>query len=298
MATAIISLTRVLRGRALRPSGSMVPISPRVFCTFGAKVLRGGMPGRRAPVRRGGRGRLTNSVTLAGVSRQPDSGVRTRRGAFEAIAEAAQTGSGTPGRRSQLRSCATWRSRPRSSNNSPVMSRIALAFSCFFSLLFRGRLPAAAAFHLPAEAALPPLSESRPSLAPVAPPPPPATSVPVPSASHVREEGALVLLGLLQREGRLVDFLRESLDQHADAAIGAAVRDIHRGCKKVLDEHLRLEPVMPGQEDGPVVVPRGFRSGGGAPHRQSLRRTAVPRYSRAPRVAGTGDEVADPHRGF
>ena len=74
----------------------------------------------------------------------------------------------------------------------------------------------------------------------------------------MREEGALVLLGLLQREGRLVDFLRESLDQHADAAIGAAVRDIHRGCKKVLDEHLRLEPVMPGQEEGPVVVPRGF----------------------------------------
>jgi hypothetical protein len=68
----------------------------------------------------------------------------------------------------------------------------------------------------------------------------------------------LLLLGLLQREGRLVDFLRESLDQHPDAAIGAAVRDVHRGCRKVLEEHVRLEPVMPGSEDGPVVVPRGF----------------------------------------
>jgi hypothetical protein len=75
---------------------------------------------------------------------------------------------------------------------------------------------------------------------------------------EVRNEGALLLLGLLQREGRLVDFLSEGLEQHGDAAIGAAVRDIHRGCRKVLQEHVRLEPVMPGQEEGPVVVPRGF----------------------------------------
>jgi hypothetical protein len=130
------------------------------------------------------------------------------------------------------------------------MSRIALAFSCFFSVLFRGRLPGAAALYLPPELA--PTSPPQPAALPAAPAPPP------PSAGDERVEGALQLLGLLQREGRLVDFLRESLDQHADAAIGAAVRDIHRGCKKVLDDHLRLEPVMPGQEEGPVVVPRGF----------------------------------------
>jgi hypothetical protein len=142
------------------------------------------------------------------------------------------------------------------------MSRVALAFSCLFSLLFRGRLPAAAARYLPSGAALPAPAEAMPFLPPVAPAPVPAstTSPSAPSASPAdgRVEGALLLLGLLQREGRLVDFLRESLDQHADAAIGAAVRDIHRGCKKVLDEHVRLEPVMPGQEEGPVVVPRGF----------------------------------------
>jgi hypothetical protein len=135
------------------------------------------------------------------------------------------------------------------------MSRIGLAFSCFFSLLFRGRLPAAAALHLPVEAL--PAPEVKPALLP--PPAAPAPAPPrEPAAGESRVEGALQLLGLLQREGRLVDFLRESLDQHPDAAIGAAVRDIHRGCKKVLDEHLRLEPVMPGQEEGPVVVPRGF----------------------------------------
>jgi hypothetical protein len=154
------------------------------------------------------------------------------------------------------------------------MRRITLAFSCFFSVLFRGRLPASAEPLFPRPGALPPAPTDRPPQLPAAPrapaaAAPPAPIPPAPSAPHRpagrdpapsdgRTEGALLLLGLLQREGRLVDFLRESLDNHPDAAIGAAVRDIHRGCKKVLDEHLRLEPVMPGQEEGPVVVPRGF----------------------------------------
>jgi hypothetical protein len=181
------------------------------------------------------------------------------------------------------------------------MSRIVLAFACFFSVLFRGRLPPRALQLLPEEflhgppTPPPRLKEvdiSRPPAVPVPPPvalsgglaaPAPTTTSGTYSAvgavagsasaaamprfatpprgadiAEHRSEGALLMLGLLQREGRLVDFLRESLDQHPDAAIGAAVRDIHRGCKKVLEEQFRLEPVMPGREEGPVVVPRGF----------------------------------------
>ena len=77
------------------------------------------------------------------------------------------------------------------------------------------------------------------------------------TAQHHRD-GALALLALLQREGRLVDFLREPLDGFADADIGAAARDVHRGCKKVLDQHLSFEPVMPGAEEEKVTVPKGF----------------------------------------
>src|SRR5882757_5133694 len=142
------------------------------------------------------------------------------------------------------------------------MSRLSFAFSCFWSVLFRGKLPNAAILYLPDVAAPEVPAPAQPSVAPPAPRPalPVAAAVAVrgPDTPAVHAEGALLLLALLQREGRLVDFLSEALDQHADAAIGAAVRDIHRGCRKVLDEHLRLEPVMPGQEDGPVVVPRGF----------------------------------------
>jgi hypothetical protein len=144
------------------------------------------------------------------------------------------------------------------------MSRIGVAFSSFFGLLFQGKLPPEAALYLPPEAlppgppaALPPVPTGPPPAAPASEHPSQLTSS-LPTSGASRTEGALLLLGLLQREGRLVDFLRESLEQHPDAAIGAAVRDVHRGCRKVLEEHVRLEPVMPGSEDGPVVVPRGF----------------------------------------
>jgi Domain of unknown function (DUF2760) len=143
------------------------------------------------------------------------------------------------------------------------MSRIGVAFSSFFGLLFRGKLPPEAALYLPPEAAPPGPPAALPPVAVAPPPTGPASDRPSSPSSSAssgasRADGALLLLGLLQREGRLVDFLRESLEQHPDAAIGAAVRDVHRGCRKVLEEHVRLEPVMPGNEDGPVVVPRGF----------------------------------------
>jgi hypothetical protein len=141
------------------------------------------------------------------------------------------------------------------------MSRLSVAFSSFFSVLFRGKLPEAAILYLPPDSLAPPPQPLAPVIAAPLTGAAPAVQRPaarVGESPEVRNEGALLLLGLLQREGRLVDFLSEGLDQHGDAAIGAAVRDIHRGCRKVLQEHVRLEPVMPGQEEGPVVVPRGF----------------------------------------
>jgi hypothetical protein len=69
---------------------------------------------------------------------------------------------------------------------------------------------------------------------------------------------ALRLLALLQQEGRLVDFLEEDIGPYEDAQVGAAVRSIHDGCRKVLRERIQLQRIV-DQEDGAVVeVPRGF----------------------------------------
>jgi hypothetical protein len=150
------------------------------------------------------------------------------------------------------------------------MSRVYLAFASFFSLLFRGRLPEGAKQLLPApEPALEVKPEVRPEVkietkieAPrPAPEPAPAPVAQSANQAALRTEGALMLLTLLQREGRLLDFLRESLDGYDDASIGVAVRDVHRDCRRALDEHLKLEPVMPGEEEASVTVPKGFDPG-------------------------------------
>jgi hypothetical protein len=86
----------------------------------------------------------------------------------------------------------------------------------------------------------------------LAPPPPKEEGPPKPDARPLR------LLALLQREGRLLDFLLETIESYPDDQIGAAVRDIHRQCKAALNEHLVLEPVLPQDEGAPVTVPAGF----------------------------------------
>jgi hypothetical protein len=82
-----------------------------------------------------------------------------------------------------------------------------------------------------------------------APAPPPA---PPPSTAAVH------MLSILQQDGRLIDFLQESIDPYSDAQIGAAVRAIHEGCRKTIAEHMNLEPVLKGEEGSEVIVPQGF----------------------------------------
>jgi hypothetical protein len=127
--------------------------------------------------------------------------------------------------------------------------RLYLAFACFFAFLFGKRLPAAALemAGVKPEKALPP---------PAPPPPPPAPKGPDPA--EIAVAGAMQLLGTLQREGRLVDFLMEPIDDYPDAQVGAAVRTIHRDCRKALAGTVRLEAVLEGQEEAPVTVAAGF----------------------------------------
>jgi hypothetical protein len=137
----------------------------------------------------------------------------------------------------------------------------------------RGAAPAAAppASGAPAKPAAVPAPP--PALAPVpAPVPAPAPAVP-PAAKPAdpradvkladvkladRRGAALQLLGALQREGRLVDFVEEDLAGFPDAAIGAAARTVHAGCKKVIHELFRLEPVYREAEGAAVTVAAGF----------------------------------------
>lgn len=68
----------------------------------------------------------------------------------------------------------------------------------------------------------------------------------------------LRVLAILQRDGRLVDFLQEDIDTYSDGQVGAAVRDIHKGCRKALRSYLTIESVMDQDEETQVTVPAGF----------------------------------------
>ena len=68
----------------------------------------------------------------------------------------------------------------------------------------------------------------------------------------------LRVLAVLQRDGRLVDFLQEDIDPYTDEQIGVAARDIHRGCRKALRDYFTITPILPGAEEDAVTVGRDF----------------------------------------
>ena len=108
------------------------------------------------------------------------------------------------------------------------MGRILLAFRCFFGILFSGALPAEVAKTLG-------LSKAAPAAKPVEPPP-----------DHI--DGAVGLLGILQRDARLVDFLMEDISGYDDDQVGAAVRTVHDQSRDSLLRYVSLTPVIDAVE--------------------------------------------------
>lgn len=132
-----------------------------------------------------------------------------------------------------------------------LFSRIVIAFGAYFRALFdaefAGRLRAPRA--------------GEPALA--LPGPRPEAQVEPPKPVVLREPGpdaALVLLSVLQREGRFLDFVSEDVSSFSDAEMGAAARVVHAGCRKALAELLDLAPAHDGAEGARVTVAKGFDS--------------------------------------
>lgn len=109
----------------------------------------------------------------------------------------------------------------------------------------------------------PPAPTPVPAPAPVVvtpPPPPPAPPAPpqIITLKEATPDAALQLLGLLQRDARLIDFVQEDIAGYDDADIGAAARLVHEGCRKVLAEHVTLAPVRAEAEGARLTLPAGF----------------------------------------
>jgi hypothetical protein len=126
--------------------------------------------------------------------------------------------------------------------------RISYATRCFFSVLSRGEVPEDIASEVTGSAA--PEREREPAPAPAA--------LAEAASAEDSSDRAVQLLALLQRDGRLVDFLGEDITPYQDAQVGAAVREVHANCRKALEQYVVLEPVLAGEEDRPVTVQEGF----------------------------------------
>lgn len=71
-------------------------------------------------------------------------------------------------------------------------------------------------------------------------------------------DAALQLLGLLQKEARFIDFIKEDIATYSDADIGVAARVVHEGCNKAINEHFTLAPIRSEQEGGKITLQQGF----------------------------------------
>ena len=109
------------------------------------------------------------------------------------------------------------------------MKRLSFAIRSFFSILFGGKLPDDIARSY---------GYTRLKVA-----------TPAKSAAQIRAaDGALQILGILQRDARLLDFLMEDIAGYSDDQVGAAVRNLHEQARTALNRHLQLAPVIDGVE--------------------------------------------------
>jgi hypothetical protein len=93
----------------------------------------------------------------------------------------------------------------------------------------------------------------------LAPKPAPAPKAkPKPPAPEIKPaDGALQLLGMLQREARVLDFFMEDIAAYSDEQVGAAARDVHEHTREILARHFAPAPVIDGVEGSPATAPDG-----------------------------------------
>ena len=126
--------------------------------------------------------------------------------------------------------------------NVPLFSRLIVALQTFFRIVADGRY-AGRVLRLESD-----------GTTPVRALPTGAQSV-----QPVRDlRPALQLLSVLQREGRLVDFVQQDILSFSDADVGVAARVVHEGCRRALQRVVQFAPVQDEMEGNAITVPEGY----------------------------------------
>lgn len=136
-----------------------------------------------------------------------------------------------------------------------------MAFVCWFRVLFDGKFAARVRALSPeaeagAEAGTETATEQRSETTQASLEAEPAPS-PEPDPRE-RIAPALQLLGLMQREGRFVDFIEQDLTGFSDADVGTAARVVHEGCRRALQSRATITPCRTESEGAAITLAPGF----------------------------------------
>ena len=63
-----------------------------------------------------------------------------------------------------------------------------------------------------------------------------------------------MLLRLLQRDGRFVDFVQQDITSFGDSDVAAAARVVHEGCRRAFSGHAKISPVRPEAEGSKLTL--------------------------------------------
>lgn len=140
----------------------------------------------------------------------------------------------------------------------PWWRRIGLAFSVFFRILFDVPFAASIAGGAKPDGKVADRQATEPDWAAAEAEAKALAQKGEPPALPSPDTGALVLLSLLQNEGRFVDFVQQDIAGYPDADIGAVARVVHSGCRKVLSSHLRIAAIRGEAEGQRVALEPGF----------------------------------------
>lgn len=143
----------------------------------------------------------------------------------------------------------------------PFATRLWLAWACFFRVLADGAFAGRVVAVRDKMPELPPAPEAPKPREEPSPEPAPVVSAAKPKAEPPEKPDvtpALQLLSLLQREGRLIDFLEQDVAGFSDADVGAAARVVHEGCRKTLRGHCKISPVRAEEEGSKVTIAQGY----------------------------------------
>jgi hypothetical protein len=143
-----------------------------------------------------------------------------------------------------------------------LFSRIWLSWVTAFRIVFDGVF--ATQVIALARPELGPARSQPASPAPAAPPAPVTPPEPSPrkdtqpavalTPTESAEDGAKLLLRLLQRDGRFVDFVQQDITSFGDSDVAAAARVVHEGCRRALGGHAKIAPVRPEAEGSKLTL--------------------------------------------